>query len=304
MRPALGAAAARLRIDGATAEVLRSLDGAGVQSILLKGASNRQWLGITADNHGYGDCDLLLRPGDEAQATRILGALGFVPELDVQQMPLWWREHAVAWVRDEDRTAMDIHRTLPGIGVDDDRAWELLSRGTQQIVVGGYTARVLAIPARALHVALHAAHHGPDRRSLREVTLALERANGETWQTAAELATSLEALDGFLAGLRLVPTGLALVTRLGLEPNARGGHAFGGTKTRAPALTLERFLQARDAGTRLSMVRYKLIPPSTFMHRWSRLARHGPIGLVLAYAWRPLWVLSQVPAAVRSRRRP
>ncbi len=158
-------------------------------------------------------------------------------------MPWWWREHSVTWMRGGDRVAMDVHRTLPGIGVDDRRAWELLSRETEKTVVGDYPARGLALPARAMHVALHASHHGPgDSTSLREVTRASERADEHTWRAAAALANGLGALDAFLAGLRLVPAGQALVARLGIEARPRVEVALAGEASRAPALTLERFV--------------------------------------------------------------
>ncbi len=303
MRPAVRVAAARLRVDSATAEVLRALDAARVESILLKGASNRRWLGTDA-KRGYADCDLLVGPDDLAVAERVLSSLGFAAELDVARMPAWWREHAVAWTREVDLAAIDLHRTLPGIGVDDRRAWSLLSTGTEQLIVGGYPARVLAVPARAVQAALHAAHHG-DRASpaLSDLTRALLQTDEGTWQVAAALASDLGAVDAFLAGLRLDPAGDELAARLGIHARARVQTALVEATLRAPVLSVDRFARANGLRTRLSMIRHKLVPPRTFMRSWSPLARRGLAGLLLAYAWRPVWVLTRVPAALRTWRK-
>ncbi len=295
-------AAARLRVDSATAEVLKALDAAEVQTILLKGASNRQWLG-TADERGYADCDVLVAPKERGRAERVLSSLGFEAELNIHRMPTWWREHDVAWIRDADVAVIDVHRTLPGVGVDDRRAWDLLSTGAEQIVVGGYTARALALPARAMHVALQTAHDGPSDRALSQLTRVLERADEKTWRDAAALANELGALGVFLAGLRLVPAGQELAARLGIESDPRVEVALLGEESRASALTIERFVHAGSLGTRLSMIRYKLVPPKTFIRRWSPLARRGWIGLMIAYAWRPIWVLIRAPGAIRTWRR-
>lgn len=302
MRRGIHVAAARLRVDSATAEVLKALAAAGVQSILLKGASNRQWLG-TADERAYADCDLLVAPEDRKMAERVLSTLGFEAEVDVDRMPAWWQEHGVAWIRDADLAVIDVHRTLPGAGVDDHRAWELLSSGAEQIVVGGQTARAPAVAVRAMHVALHTAHHGPSDRALSELSRALERADEDTWRAAAQLARQLEALDVFLSGLRLVPAGQALAARLGIETDRRLEVALLGEESRSSALTLDRFAHAGGVRTGLSMIRHKLVPPKTFIRRWSPLARRGGAGLMIAYAWRPVWVLIRVPAALRAWRR-
>lgn len=306
MRPAVRAAAARLRIDSATADVLRAFDAAGVQSILLKGAGNRQWLGKVGGDRAPADCDLLVRPRDGGLAARVLSGLGFVSELDVTQMPDWWREHAVAWTREDDLATIDAHRTLPGVGVNDRRAWELLSAGAEQIIVGGQPASVPPPPARAMLLALHAAHHGPGTpHVLSDLERGLQRANQGTWREAARLAQQLGALDAFLAGLRLLPAGRALADQMGIEATtsvavALLGH---GDSSRAPALTLERFTRARDLHTRCSILRYKLFPPPTFMRRWTPLAHRGRTGLIVAYVWRPVWVVYRLPAAVRVWRR-
>ena len=56
------AMASNLRIDAATAEVVRALDAAGVGALLLKGPALSAWY---ADDptRSYMDCDLWVQPG-------------------------------------------------------------------------------------------------------------------------------------------------------------------------------------------------------------------------------------------------
>ncbi len=294
-----------MRIDGATAEVLRAFDAEGVSSVLLKGASNREWLEDRAtDGRWYADCDLLVRPDDHEAAARVLLGLGFVSDLDPTKMPAWWREHDLSWRRDQDHGVIDVHTTLPGVGVDDERAWTLLSAGSQVIPVGGYRARALAIPARALHLALHAAHHGPGWvMGFADLERALEHGEEATWTAAAALADRLDATAAFLAGLRLTPAGRGLAERLGVVAAPSLDVLLVGDRARSAALTLERFACADDRRTRLSIVCNKLFPPPTFMRHWSPHARRGRPGLAIAYVLRLRWVLTRLPAAVRSWRR-
>ena len=177
----------------------------GVESLLIKGASIARWLYEDPGARAYIDFDLLLRPGDEPAAAEVLASLGYAPAFDDRAMP-----EMVGRAR---------HRLVLGAGGRyggraQDRAggargpatvWSVLSRGTEELEVGGFRADVLSLPARALHVALHAAQHGPDDK----VLLDLERLcrgsttlpGGRRWSLAGEL----EAIDAMAAGLRLDP---------------------------------------------------------------------------------------------------
>ena len=61
---------------------------------------------------------LLIAPDDLARAEEVLVLLGYRRYWDHRRMPSWWREHAGEWLRDHDRVVLDVHRTLPGVGVD------------------------------------------------------------------------------------------------------------------------------------------------------------------------------------------
>ena len=59
-------------------------------------------------------------------------------------------------------------------------------------------------------------------------------------------------------------------------------------------------MHAGSLRTRLSMIWHKLFPPVTFLRHWSPLARRGRLGTLIAYAWRPMWVMVRALAAVRA----
>jgi hypothetical protein len=295
------AAAQRLRIDYATAEVLEAFERAGVPSILLKGPSIVRWLYDPGESRMYIDCDLLVAPADYDAAGAVLTSLAFEAELEDAEMPAWWREHGVSWQRESDRAAVDLHRTLSGVDADPQHVWEALSRTTEPVDVAGFTARALCKPALAFHVALHAAQHGGSGRQADELRRALERADEDTWRAAADLARELDALDAFSAGLSFVPAGAELAERLQLASGASTEVALRAAGTVDGTLTIERFLHS-GAATRVSMLRYKLAPPPTFMRKWSPLARRSRLGLALAYVWRPICVVTQAPQALRDWR--
>ena len=295
--------ATTLRIDWATVEVLRTFEATKVESLLLKGVSFARWLYTKADPRPYGDCDLLVRPGDFARAREGLSALGFEPIYEEGDMPEWWREHAVLWLRHSDAVGVDLHHTLQGVGVDDETLWLVLAENTEPLEVAGYSARALTIPGRALHMALHASQHGNEWGPVvDEVELAVSRTDTATWAAAARLAAELGATPAFAAGLRLAPSGRELADQLQLPADQSVQIGLRATTPPPVALGFDQLAQANGVRARLAILGHKLFPPPTFMRKWSPRARQGRLGLALAYAWRPLWLLSKAPAGYRAWR--
>jgi hypothetical protein len=284
-------------MDHAATKVIRALDAGEIPPILLKGASTARWLYNTDDARIYADCDLFVSSARFRSAVEILESLGFQPELDELEMPPWWREHALALVRQEDGTVIDLHRTLPGAHVADEQQWRTLSDATETIRLGDTAVRVLSEPGRGLHAALHTAQHGGSARDLDVLARAIERMDDDAWRVAAGLASELQATAAFQRGLCFVPAGAALAQRIGLDAGNVVDVEL--RATRSPeALTIARLVDTRGMRPRLSIVRHKLMPPPSFMRKWSPLARRGRLGLALAYIWRPLWVISRLPHAV------
>jgi hypothetical protein len=294
--------AANLRVDAVTAEVVRAFEEAGIASRLLKGASIARWLYSTDDPRSYGDCDLLVRPADLEAARAMLARLGFEPEVDEARMPEWWREHAVGWQRSSDSAVVDVHRTLPGIGVDEHRAWDVLSAGTERIAVGGADVATLAEPARALHVSLHAAQHGAEWGGAvaSDLDRALARVDERAWRSAAGLATRLDATGAFATGLRLSAQGAALAGRLALPRERPADVALRVGGAPPVALGFEQLARARGPMARLRLLARKIVPPPTFIRHWHPPAARSRRALVIGYLWRPLWLLRRAPAGLRA----
>jgi hypothetical protein len=300
---AAGVVAANLRVDSNTAEVLRSFDAAGVESLLVKGPSIARWLYDNSDPRGYADCDLLVPPSDLMTAERVLAELGFEPEVDRHQMPAWWQEHAVAWLRGRDGAGVDLHQTLPGTGVDPAELWMRLAEHREPIEVGGYSAQTLTKPGRTFMLALHAAHHGS---GWGQFTHDLERGarlvDLETWRAAAEIAASLKATAAFAGGLRLVEGGRRIASALELPSDGSVDLALKATTPPPLALGFEQFAQTRGLRARLALLRHKFFPPVTFIRRYSPVAPQGAAGLLRAYVRRWRWLLKHAPAGFRAWR--
>ena len=211
-------------------------------------------------------------------------------------MPSWWREHATAWIRDGDGLTVDLHRTLPGVGVEAEAAWRALSAVTDTVVVAGYPSRTLALPATALHVALHAAQHGTGwARPIAELQRALAAGDDDLWLEARALGAELEATEAFATGLRLVPAGTQLAVRLGLPP-ARSVDAELRASSPPPlALGFEQLARADGIWARAQIVWRKLAPPASFVRHWDPAAAGSRLGLLRAYLRRPLWILRRAP---------
>jgi hypothetical protein len=295
-RQAVDAAVRSLRVDLVTAEVVKALQERSIRSVLLKGPALSRWLYDEDSRRPYVDADLLVGPQDLAAATSVLRALGF--RLVGGEIPNDWPRHAMTWLRD-DRANVDLHRTLVGVDADPTWLWEVLSERTEPMTVGGAEVAVLQPPARTLVVVLHAAKDGARvPKAMHDLAHAVDRIDLSTWQQAAALAELLNASGAFRAGLCMLPEGAVLAERLGLRAQEAAAVAL---RTRgAPPLSvgLDWLLTGQGGRHRLQLVGQKLVPPPAFLRAWTPLARRGPVGLALAYLWRPVWVLLHVGPAL------
>ncbi len=286
--------------------MLRHFELAGVEAVLLKGPSIARWLYAEGEPRPYLDCDLLIARASGEAAARALQSLGYRRSFDDRGMPTWWREHAGVWVRDADGMTVDLHTALPGIGVDPEGAWRALSRApyTAELTVAGYPARTLALPARALHVALHAAQHGVGwTRPIVDLERALARGDDQLWIAAAGLAEQLRATDAFATGLRLCPAGAALADRLALSSERSVDAELRAASAPPLALGFEQLARAGSNRARLSIMWRKLVPPAEFVRHWDPRAADGRLALLRAYLWRPLWLLCRAPRGLAAWRR-
>lgn len=304
--PALVAAARSLRADATTVEVVGALEAAGIRSILLKGPSFARWLyQRDPDERAYVDVDLLIEQRLIPQADRALHELGFVAVPDDTPDPKHGLAHSQPWVRRADRAEVDLHQTLFGVGAAPVDVWTVLTEQTETISVGRAEVETLGPAGRTLHVALHAAQHvshgaGKPREDL---TRAVASVPGDTWSDAMALAERLDASPTFALGLDLVPEGKALARRLGAVEAQLARVATEPGSTANLAVGIDRLMREPRLEARLRLLVRELLPTPEFMRWWSALARRGPMGLVLAYLWRPVWLLLRLPQSIGAWRR-
>jgi hypothetical protein len=126
---------------------------------LLKGPAVAGWLYGPGEARQHRDIDLLVGEHQLGAAERVLGGLGFVRLGEPDPVLLVERRHRV-WGRAGDGVVVELHWCLMGVGAPPAVVWSVLSEETDRIVVGGAEVRVLSVPARTMHLALHAVQHG------------------------------------------------------------------------------------------------------------------------------------------------
>jgi Uncharacterised nucleotidyltransferase len=293
----LAAVARTLAADRFTAEIVGAFERAGVASILLKGPSLARWL-YDGNTRSYRDTDLLVSPSDLDRAESVLAERGFIhlPLSDIPHDRPW---HSHEWGRLEDGASVDLHRTLIGVGVEPEKLWAALSADVEPMTVATVDVRVLRLPARAMHVALHAAQDGPKAtKSIVDLKQAVVRVPMDIWVEATAVARRCEAVPAFASGLRLLPEGARLAAELSLPEHAPVEVALRARGERG-ALAVDWVVSAPGLGGKLRTARSKLFPPVAFMKVWSPLANKGPAGLGLSYLYRIGWLLRRTVPALR-----
>ena len=283
------AVARALATDHVSVTVDRRMREVGVRPILIKGASLVSWLYGDGIPRAYADADLLVDPAQIALAEEVLEAEGFATAEGE-----WggdYELHARAWVRKSDRTAIDLHRTLPGLReVAPPRAWSVLDHRRERLEVGGGVVDVLDVPARLLLLALHLTHHtlhypADTRKTEEDLRRAIARVSADDWRAALRLADELDATARFTAGLRLAEGGDEVADRIGAPP-ARLLEALRPGSAAPMALGFSRLATAGGARERVRIARQELLPAPSYLRFTSRRARSGPVGLVEEYARR------------------
>lgn len=286
----------------ATEQLFRSLEGARVAAVLLKGPALTRWLYTEVAQRNYVDIDLLVAPGQRTEARRVLERLGYVDATSSLGIDdIGHVVHAQTWVAGPDAdwpgTQVDFHLWFPGAQVAPELAWPALLPYWARIRVGGEEIPTLGRVAHAVIVACHAAQHGPGyEKGINELRLANQCWPVETWTEAAELASQLGATDVFAAGLRLTFEGRVIAAELGL-PNSPATDWAVRNQDQRPRGTFH--LQALREGTtlrdRLEILRRALLPQRDWImaeHPWART--HAALliaGYTLHILRAPAWAL-------------
>lgn len=289
-----------LMVDQAAGQVIDALHRQDVRPILLKGASFARWLYEESGARSYVDVDLLVAPDQLATAGEVLAGLGYAlrcPGAAHGEQA----DHAAEWDR-PGSPSVDLHNTMSArLGVDPSRCWEIISSQTQQAVVGGRTAEVLAPAALALHVVLHA--EAGKRKTLDDLERALSRLTADEWRTALELAQALDAVPAFGIGLRLLPEGAAMADALGVPEEASVELVLQASSTALLARPFDQVARAQGIRAKAAVVAREVIPTPSFIRLWFPPAREGRLGLIVGYLYRLVWVPWHAPQGLRSWRR-
>jgi hypothetical protein len=301
----------REQIDRDALTALQALTEAGVDVLLLKGAALAGNLYRHKEARGYADADLLVRPSAVAWAGQILAGLGYRSVDEVRGVEdVAGSIHAETWSRrtpERGLMAIDLHRRLAGCAGPEDSAFDVLFARREPVVLAGRMVHGLDQTAMALHLALHIAQHGPgDVKAAADLERGLERWRVETWREAAALASELDAVESFAAGLALTSSGARMLAQLELEPSGARLWAIQNRASRPRGtFHLQAFTEAAGASVKLSLIRRALLPPAAWI-RWEySWAGRGGLRLAIAYALHiaraPSWALRAWRYARRAR---
>lgn len=279
-------AAHLLGLDAAAAEISSAFRRAGIASVLLKGRSLALWLYDDRLERLYVDVDLLIEESNFAAASSILDAHGFRQTAKPKDDLTPWIH--VGWFRTDDGARLELHRSLGGVRAEPGHLWAALSRHSKSLVIADTFIDVLDDAGLALTTALHAAQHGPINPPLEDLRRALTNKSEAVWSDAYELASELDALDAFAAGLSLLEEGQALRDRLGIPVNSSTLTLLQSEMAPNAARFMAAFAETRGIGARARLVARTALPDPQRLRAVSRLARRGRLGLGAAYAIRPI----------------
>ena len=309
--PALASAARTLLLDAVAVDCISALRGDGIRAILLKGPVTAAWLYSDHALRDYTDIDLLVSPDEFERAARTLERLGYRDTL-TDRRPNEAPPHAREFRLERSSLAsgatrlpsgvwVDLHWSFQGIDAPAQEFWIVVAESAERMRISGTEVEIPNEPIRALLLALHAARSGAAvGQPLVDLDRGLERLEGDTWRAAHALAIRLDAVPRFLAGLAMRPRGVELIERLDLRGRIDMPSALFAAGIPPVAGGLERLRTTTGVRRRLALVARELVPTRSFMRAWSPLARRGAIGLILAYAYRPFWLLVKLPAALRA----
>ncbi|MDQ1427304.1 MAG: hypothetical protein QOK39_780 [Acidimicrobiaceae bacterium] len=281
-----------LWLEAAAGEAWTRLAAAGVPAILLKGPAIKRWLYRDDEPRLSRDVDLLVAPDNFDRAQGALAALGY--ETRLAGAPACEIGPNSMLLFGTNDVCIDLHRHLIGAGGAEGRCWEVLSRHTVSFaLVTGTSVDILDIPARAMHLALHAAQSGTaDTKALADLERGLDQLGDDDWRAAAAVADAMRATPAFVAGLMLCPPGAPLAERLALHPDNTVELELRTMGARPESLFFVRLAEVPGAGAKLSVVGRKLWPTRAFMHTNYPLATRRWPGLLAARLWRPVLLVA------------
>jgi hypothetical protein len=297
----------RDELDEGAVAALDAIGSAGAEALLLKGPALAQRLYAKGETRGYTDIDLLVPPRHLTRARQALIALGYGrPEECLGIVDVAGIQHSETWAgRPKPNVALwlDLHWRLSGCEAPGDFAWDQLAEGRGWIELAGRQVPILGDHGLALHLALHVAQDvGRNTKTIGDLVRGIERWPVEVWRDAAQLAESVEATPAFAAGLRVIPKGAELASRLNLARTPEFDWEIRHADERPRGtFHLEAVVSAQGTRNRLGVLRRSLIPTARWIRSQFPWAR-GRLLLIVAYACHiaraPVWAAR----AIRFRR--
>jgi hypothetical protein len=299
-------------VDRAAVEAMRALEQAGLQVLLLKGPVLSRTLYRPHEQRGYFDIDLLVAPSGLQSAREVLTALGYKNVSKLYGVDdIGGVLHAESWAKAVDgfgNFTIDLHWRLDGCAAPPEPAFWTLYSERDAVEIEGERLRTLPQEGLALHLALHAAQHGTsDQKAMGDLERGLERWPPSLWRKARELASRLDALDAFAAGLRLLHSGESLADELGL-PDADATTWAIANRELQPRGTfhLKALSEARGIRDRVRVIRRALFPSRAWIRwelRWTAKGRARLFaGYVVHVARAPAWAIRAWQFRRRERR--
>ena len=288
-------------LDAAAAAVFETFSRRDVGALLLKGAALARLLYDAPEQRRYSDIDVLVAPDDRQAARAALEELGYRnASARVGVDDIGGVIHAETWLATPAGArypvAVDLHLRLADANDPAERVWEAIRARSTRIELHGRQVPTLDRPALAMHLAMHAAHHGHAYlKGRRELLRALDRWPLEVWREAARLAAEIEATEAFAAGLRMVEPGVELAKTLELPPTSRLDWEVRQSARPRGRFHLQAFLQAPNLRTRAHVLRRALFPHPRWMVRqypWAQDRRARMFAAYLLHLARsPAWAL-------------
>jgi len=275
-------------LEAATVEAVAALQRAGLAPLLLKGPALARTLYTEHEYRTFSDVDLMVAPAAIAAAREVLAALGYANTSDRQGIvDVAGVVHAETWFRPAgDLTAeVDLHTRLAGAEAEAEAVWAALGRRRATAEVAGVPVPVLDAAGLAMHVATHAAQHGPGNpKAMEDLGRALERWPEEVWDGARALAVEVQAVPAFAAGLRLAPAGERMAERLELPAAGSLDWAIHHRDARPRGTFHVRALEEADGlSGRAIVIRRALLPTRDWITSQEPAAARSRTRLVLAY---------------------
>ncbi|MCW2738230.1 nucleotidyltransferase family protein [Nocardioides sp.] len=179
------------RVHLAHAVVQKLAEERNIELLHLKGPAVLP--GLRAEGRQSSDVDVLVRPSHLSRLIAALESIGWEQRTDFATGSVF--AHAANWWHD-DWGWVDVHVSWPGIGVDAEQAFDVLSRGAIERSIAHWTCRVPNRTAQRLVLVLHAARSAKGTDVDHAWTAAEPAEQAEVRALAAELDAEVALAAG------------------------------------------------------------------------------------------------------------